>query len=154
MTAQDIFPKINGDILYASEVNRFNPKFIGEVVGPITGNISGNGVYTLISSITYLAGSTQIYSYLNVRAETYHDDTLTKYFRLRISGTAGLNMATAAKSSLGGGISVVNFDHIYTSGAITASGGNIGSPYVLSLEGYSSSAGINYNGGDFTVVGW
>jgi len=157
VTAEGVFPKTGNDPIYASEINRFSPKLIGYVDQNIYMNISGAAYIPMGASITYPgAGSMQINEFMEVKTIGQKADAtnLAINFRLRISGTAGLNMVTSSKgTSALTTQDVYNFNHIFTSGAITASGGNVGSSYVITFEGNSASD-LQARTGDFVIIGY
>ena len=135
MTNEGIFPKVSGDVLYASEVNSFRTKLIGQVVQNLSLNISGTNFGVIGGSLLYTGNGTEY-----IRANSFASKNTTGTdqfaFRVRISGTAGLNITNTAIDKPYSWSSVL-IDHIFTSGAITASGGNIGSNYVLFLKAQS-----------------
>src|SRR3990167_1515014 len=139
-TAEGVFPKLGNDPLYASEVNRFSPKLIGQVLttnGIFSCGSNANPV-SLRGPILYLgAGSSQISEFLILRGcATYNGDANTQS-RMRISGTAGLNNLTTPILQMSGAAGTIHihfYEYFLTSGVITASGGNIGSSYDLFFE--------------------
>jgi len=156
MTDEGVFPKIDGDILYASEANRFSPKLIGYVDQSTLTNISGaSETYTTMGgTITYYGtiGSIQITDFMIVDCVPFNLSTEAASFRLRISGAAGLNMITSTKSISVRGTSRIN--HVFTSGILTSSGGNIGSDYIISVEGNNNSNANQGGMDDFLVWGY
>lgn len=158
-TAESIFPKIGNDPLYASEVNTFNPKLIGNVSQQVNVNTSGTTVYTQLgASINYIGtGSLGIYNFMVLQTDVDIDEgttpTGTYNSRFRISGTAGLDMTTPIKGNTNA-LRHISLKHVFTSGVITASGGNIGSDYVLTVEGKSNLNNPTHQVQDFIVYGW
>ena len=161
MTIEGTFPKSDGDILYASEINRVNPKLIGNLsqIGAV--NISGGDYKIVGGSILYPGtGSLQISDFMQIQHSIYGgggvvNDTSTNT-QLRISGT-DLNIILSSKtipiSKVYGGTNAV-YNYILTSGTITSSGGNIGTPYVFFLEAkndFNNDSPIVF---DFSVIGY
>lgn len=157
MTAESIFPKVDGDIYFSSELNRINPKLIDFVEQEVNiSNLSGTNPTPRAGSVLYPgAGSLQFHDFMQVTTFCQKISNTTAVFqcRLRLSGT-DLNITTAIKSIPSTPVNVAfNFNHIYTSGAITASGGDIGTPYAIFLEAnenVTNSAGLF---GDIVVMG-
>jgi hypothetical protein len=150
------FPKVDGDILYASEINTIYPKVIGNIAQFVEAGTSGTNYAQWGGSIVYLgSGLSRLFNFMEAKVSISNNDAnaATDYYaRMRISG-AGLNIATDIKTfKCSTGLVI---DHIYTSGAITASGGNIGSSYSITTECNSSAAGgANLAVGDFVVVAY
>lgn len=158
MADEGEFPKVDGDILFATEVNRFSPKVIGAVEQQVTANVSGTSVYTGIGgNVDYVGtGSLGILQFLIVQTIGGHTNSAagTSNFRLRISGTAGLNMNTTNKTVSFDSNTTAYINHLYTSGNITASGGNIGSNYTITVEANSNINAANSRIGDLMVLGF
>lgn len=160
-TAEGIFPKdVNGaDPLYASEVNRFSPKLIGKVSQYGVVNVSGTTAYTTLGTpITYsgTVGSIKISEFMNCQFNAIRNSANaghTHNVRLRISGTAGLNMTSPLKTHTATSVAIFSFNHVFTSGVITASGGNIGSNYSIFPEANSTEDAATVQFGDFLVWG-
>jgi len=156
-TAESVFPKVGNDPLFVSEVNTFNPKLTGEdsATNAAT-DISGpGGIFTTIGgTILYQGtiGSAQMRQYLELTTSVDSDLAGDTDIRFRISGTAGLD---DQHDLVVGGFQPANavmyYTHVYTSGNITASGGNIGSDYVLSIEGQAGGTTANVHRGTFKV---
>lgn len=160
MAIEGQFPKIAGDVIYASEINRFSPKLIGNIVQEEMVNVSGAvGVYvTMGGSILYPGvGSMQISQFMQIQTSTQKVTSATgnHFFRLRISG-AGLNITTPIKDCRVASVEhdVFTFNHILTSGAITASGGNIGSQYIIYVEGNTAHNNADDRVNDLVVIGY
>ena len=154
MTAEGTFPKVAGDIFYASEANKFNPKIVGIHERYDIINTSGT-VHIIVGSVFY-SGTVPLCNYMRAETMFQKDNTNTiLQGRFRISGTAGLNFSTANKTTpSNANTSCIYLNHIFTSGEITASGGNIGSNYwiyVEALEPINSNTTIV---SDFIVTGW
>lgn len=116
-------------------------------------NISGTD-YGKFGSVLYNPGEI-IGNYLNSRFSFFKPAALDggESYRNRISG-AGMNFATTAKT-LGTTASWgLTLDHIWTSGTITASGGNVGSPYVVFIEAQSNQNQSNYVFSDMILIGF
>jgi len=107
-------------------------------------------------TITYkgTVGSMMISEFIIAQFSPGTTSTLAAAFRMRISGTAGLNMVTNTKNFSAGERfnTPANFTQVFTSGALTASGGNIGSDYVISIEGNDASS--TAQGRVFDAVAW
>lgn len=149
--AEGEFPKSDGDILYASEVNRLHSKVIGNVIQYGYHNTSGIAYSVIGGSILYDA-TDPIEEFFQISTAVRKEGG-RNIIRLSVSGEA-LDMDLPVKTlPLGNSSEIIFFNECLTSGAITASGGNIGSAVVFFLEGIGSynSANINYN--DFTVIG-
>lgn len=128
--AEGTFPKVDGDILFASESNRFNPKLIGQVQQAISvGTLSGTEFVTLGGSILYDA-SENFGQIMHVTTNLSNpNDSLVHIARLRFSGATanfvtGSNILTNPLAKLG-------FNFVLTSGALNDDGGNIGSPFAV-----------------------
>ena len=156
-TAEGVFPKVGGDPIYASELNRYNPKLIGFKKQPVTNfNASGTN-FQEVGSILYPgAGSLQISDYMTISSNvSYHSNVNpTLASQIRMSGTDGLNdfiVGSVNTTTIDYPIHIYN--HVLTSGAITASGGNIGSQYWIffDIRGIESSSITKV--GDFLIEG-
>jgi len=158
MASESEFPKKDGDIFYASEVNRFSPKLIGNIIQDVATNISGTNYTVMGGSITYPGtGSLQISEFMNIQHGCFILAGVAANYtsRLRASGV-GVDMVMNTKigSTTAELDNYLSFNHILTSGAMTASGGNIGSPYVISLEGKSNRNIASVYVRDFTILGY
>lgn len=153
MADELVFPKVTGDYLFPGDVNRFNPKVIGVHQLAIAINVSGTN-FTLMGSVDYL-GTELFSSHLNIATAVQKDGAnFVNQARLRVSG-AGLNMVTVIKNTpTSVEEKVLVFNHILTSGALTASGGNVGSPYVISVEGRNNVNDTRAFMNDFAVWGF
>ena len=155
MATEGNFPKADGDYLFASEANRFNPKVIGNHRQFTQFNASGpTGVYKLVGSVDYTA-SPAFSSHLIIEGSTQKDAaSLISNTRIRISGT-DLNMTTTVKATPNT-TGQVNVPHreILTSGALTASGGAVTTKYVISLEANNNSDAERIFITDFMVWGF
>lgn len=153
MAVEGEFPKADGDVLYASEVNLANPKLIGAINhNPELTNVSGTD-FTILHTIPYSGTDTQIESWMNFRTliQTRGATNDTHNHHVRVSGP-GMNITAAVKSSTIAEV-FAPIDHYMTSGAFTASGGNIGSNYVITLESKSNVNATSIIKNDFTVTG-
>jgi hypothetical protein len=140
MTASGVFPKVDGDVLYSTDINMINPKLLGNYI-PTTATLtvnSGTTLYTTIGSIVYPGtGSLQISSFININSYVGTGENIATNARFRISGTAGLNNLVSpvmGQTANAGTENHIYYDFILTSGVITASGGNIGSKYAIFFE--------------------
>jgi len=138
MATEGEFPKIDGDILYASEANKMNPKLIGHVAqfSNFTAAASGTAFTTVGGSVFYSGGESVISDFINVQTSpAMRDSTEGRIYDFRISMSgAGLNNLVSPTKSVNGPDMSFNFNHVFTSGAITASGGNVGSSYIIALQ--------------------
>ena len=140
MTAEGIFPKADGDIFYATDANTVYPKVLGFSQQNAEANASGTSIYTQVGGAANYLGSglSKIQLYMTIIAGVYtkQGTESTNSWRARISG-AGLNFATATTTFTGGLTSTVNgttFIQLLQGTGIVASGGNLGSPYVVTME--------------------
>lgn len=153
VTAEGTFPKIGNDPVYASELNMFNPKIIGYInVANWTDQsygTSGTNYQNIGGSLVYPgAGSLQISSYMHSTFDIWVNDSNipnTYYGRIIISGTAGLNNMIIGTKQINNGGNSTLFNHLITSGALTASGGNVGSPYVFFRQLLSDDGAVYLN---------
>ena len=158
MTSEGVFPKVHGDVVYASETNMFYPKFIGFRQAQDTGiNTSGADVFIPIGSIYYDAsGANILRSYMNVRATVDLQGGATSaagWAKVRISG-GGINLSTGSSYNNGQLAYTLYLDKVFTSGAITASGGNITSPMYIYVDAFYNFNAANTFLGDMVVVGY
>ena len=158
-TVEGVFPKIDGDPLFASEANTFFPKLIGKKEGMGANiNISGTTIYVPMGSIVYPGtGSLIFHSFLKAEAsiETgYGVGAPVFNFRMRISGL-DMNIAFANKaiSQYDDGM-WMTINHIITATELIASGGNTTSKYSISVEGKNAIDSAIPKLGDFTVFGF
>jgi len=144
MTGSGVFPKIDGDVLYASEVNSFREKVIGFVQQDYRPSISGTDYQILGGSVLY-SGTfpSLVYSHLKVQFPMYDDNSnsaIAFKAHVRFSGTH-LNISgndqTLFASTIPCGIT---YQYILESGT-TNFGGNMGSPFVVFVEGKNSDTG-------------
>jgi len=159
-TAEGVFPKVGNDPIYASEVNLFNPKIIGQVI-QATNTGSATVVQNAGTPILYSgAGPSQISNFIigqfewskNGTAQTTDNTT----GRVVISG-AGLNNMIIHTKNISNTQGVGNTqierswgcNFVLTSGVITASGGNVGSSYVIQPQTLGTGGWIN----DFLITG-
>jgi len=161
MAGEGEFPKVDGDILYSSEANLFNPKIIGNVIQNVNSNVSGpSPIYTTIGgSILYPgAGSQQINKFMSIQANcsSLSYTNVDYAFRIRCSGADTLNIILDTKTNTGalGAPQYLGFNYFLTSGIITASGGDITSPYVFFIEAYSNQDSPRAHVGDFSIMGF
>lgn len=158
-TDEGVFPKIGNDPLFDSEVNRFSPKLIGNINQSDRVNISGTNFAPIGGAITYPGtGSMQISQFMQVQAGIGKQNTATTLneFRIRTSGTADLDLVSPTWSISATNIQFGNtINYILTSGVMTASGGNIGSSYIITLEARNNSNDVNAAlFGDFVIIGY
>ena len=157
-SAEGTFPKQGADPLYASEVNRFNPKFIGRIAYQDELNISGT-TYQVIPGSVYYSGATNtaitINSMMILNDFVSHTNVslLSLNYRMRISG-AGMDFYFPVKSHNANSSLMWRSNYVLTSGAMTSSGGNIGSDYVITREAFSNNNATQFNADDFVVVGY
>jgi hypothetical protein len=88
MTAQNVFPKIPGDVIYSSEVNRFDRT---------SSTISGNYVLASINDFTLPAGSYRQGIMLYVSAYQANNNGGT--FKVVANGSVSLASVTATASN-------------------------------------------------------
>ncbi len=148
------FPKSIGDVLFASEVNLFNPKAIDKDVTDSNLNISGTNIVQVIKTVSYTANPAIskffLIDYLGIAHIVEAQET-----QLRISGTAGIDFVIDTQNTVGNSRpQVMSYHNFVTSGNITASGGNIGSPYDFIIEGRSNNNTTSFITRDLRVIGW
>jgi len=125
MTAQDSFPKVPGDILYDTEVNRFAyaPRFILIGSGPNLG--STTNVQTL-GSILINTGSVSNPCQINIESRNDKADTTVIYWTF--SGAQGNQTVSA-----GSGLTGVNTQSVSVI---------LGSPFMNKLQVISMAGGL------------
>ena len=155
MVGEGVFPKVDGDILFASEANRFNPKLIGNVTQYSLENISGTDFKTVGGTINYPgAGSVQIHEYMIINVHCLKETAANVNFtyRLRFSGTE-IDFTADSKSVTVAALTAFNFNFALTSGTINSNGGNIGSSFDIIVEGRSSNNSNTSRISDLLVIG-
>ena len=155
---ENSFPKVDGDIFFASEANGFFPKIIGIIEQDLKLNVSGTDYQTIGGSILYSGTATQItqirhYMKAECVAQKISSTAEDHNVRMRISGTAGLDIPTR-EIIVSAVTQVMPINHLFTSGNITASGGNIGSEYSITVEAKSQDNNPNFTVHDFVITGW
>lgn len=157
-TGESNFPKEGGDPLYASEVNRFNPKRIGQIGGPNTLTGSTTAFQSITGSIVYVgSGAGAISDFLVVHHSVISAgaNSTSATTRVVISGV-GLNNVPIYNGDIAGGAANNNNHYVckfLTSGTITASGGNIGSNYVFFAQTRYNAANDTATHGDLLIWG-
>lgn len=157
VTAEGVFPKVGGDPIYYSEANRFREKVIGWNAHPnqftsgtayqIAGSYLYTGVYPSIicdhldTSVSAIGDSSNINTNINLRLS--YSGTLFNF----ATNVRNTNFATNV------GKPFVAIRDIFTSGAINASGGNVGSPFFIFAEVQYSNNTTNVDIFDFACVG-
>ena len=150
MANEGQFPKLDGDILFASEVNKFEPKIIANVIQLVTaGSVIDFVDHGASATYSGTVAATQISDFMVIEYQANISSSATtsaqRAARIRISGAGLNNMVVTSKNFTTNATTYINhnFRHVLTSGAITASGGNIGSDYIFQPQ-YRSAAGDNY----------
>lgn len=149
----------NGTIADANEVNAnfavCYPKVVG-FVGCATqsSSIGSSTAYVTIATIPYSGGTSPLTSF--IKMESYvgvYSATPSNWAQFVISGP-GLNNIAMSNANFGGYVGMdVFLDHILTSGALTASGGNVGSNYDLKFQ-LKTTTGDAMRYGNFSAIGW
>ena len=134
-TAEGVFPKSDGDLLYPSEINRINPKIFGYVYQHTYENVYSGTDFSVIGGSVLYTGSPAMSDYIMTKAFVNKPGYgISLNARLRYSGTT-INITSPVKWTTNNTwFDPILFNHILTSGTLTASGGNVGSSFVIFLE--------------------
>jgi len=153
MTAEGEFPKVDGDILYASEVNEMHTKVFDVVHQYINSSLTSGTDYIIYGGSLFYNPGEIMTNFMQIQIPTSFitstGDPISN--RLRISG-ADVNFTTSPKTQTLTHSYDMSINHILTSGALTASGGDVNNPFVIFLE-IKANDTYGYSISDFTAVG-
>jgi len=138
MTAEGVFPKVDGDILFASETNRnFGNKLVGfldQIAKPtsgtdfavVGGSVLYSGVWPSLASDHFLIQTSSV--------DADQAGVAINEIRLRFSGTEFNEISKSYSKISLGAIYEQRIDHAISSGTFAGWGGNFGSPFVIFTE--------------------
>ena len=159
MTDEGVFPKVDGDIYYASEVNATPLKLIGQKIEVSYSPGSTTSPQIVGGSLVYYGTNigSRISNFFHIKTTFFKPETLSLWGAMVVmsgAGLSGLPIGSGQPSTDGfyKSTSMWDIDYILTSGAITANGGNIGSDYVFTrYVRLDASVGIYNN--NFLIYG-
>ena len=158
MADEGEFPKIDGDILYASEANRFQTKLVDFIDKP--GVLGSEADYGIIGSIMYSGTYPHIMSqYMTISAQVQTGNaSATQEMRFRISGTefdfACGSVVAVVDTETAGTRPLLSSQYAFTSGNFVTQGGtDFTNPLIIFLEGKpENSDGGTMIGKNFMVT--
>lgn len=137
MATEGQFPKGDGDVLYASEANKFREKVIGFV--GVSSSINSGTAYQPLGSVLYSGIYPSLISdhiVVDAGLRMPFNTDYNSYFQFRISGTEYVGSSTAVLYAAGG----TGQNHetsnkwVVDSGTFASYGANFGSPFVVFFE--------------------
>ncbi len=155
MADEGEFPKIDGDILYASEINRIRPKVFGFIDQNMYLGSATN--YTIAGGSIFYSGTypSIFCSHINVQTDVHDGQGPGADWigRFRFSGTE-FNEITTNKSPYSDAQDVnrsMMHNYVLTSGTFAGWGGTFGSPFVIFFETQSNNTLSKV--GNLTAIG-